>query len=92
MTHTHKQKEKLLKRVRRIRGQLEGVERRLENEVPCAEILQLAASVRGAMNGLVSELIEELLREHVVDPAREPDKRKAQGAQELLDVLRTYMK
>lgn len=92
MTHTYKHKEKLLKRVRRIRGQLEGVERRLVSEVPCTEILQLAASVRGAMNGLVSELIEEHLREHVVDPAREKDAKKAQGAQELLDVLRTYMK
>ena len=78
--------------MRRIRGQLEGVERRLVSEVPCTEILQLAASVRGAMNGLVSELIEEHLREHVVDPAREKDAKKAQGAQELLDVLRTYMK
>ena len=92
MAHTIRDKAKLLGRVRRIRGQVEAVERNLENEVPCAEILQLVASVRGAMNGLMSELIEDHIRQHVVDPAREPDPEKAQGAKELIEVLRTYMK
>lgn len=92
MAHTIRDKSKLLGRVRRIRGQVEAVERSLEGEVPCAEVLQLVASVRGAMNGLMSELIEEHIRCHVVDPAREPDAQKAQGAKELIEVLRTYMK
>lgn len=92
MAHTIRHKAKLLGRVRRIRGQVEAVERSLENEVSCAEILQLVASVRGAMNGLMSELIEDHIRQHVVDPAREPDPEKAQGAKELIEVLRTYMK
>lgn len=92
MAHTIRDKAKLLKRVRRIRGQVEAVERSLENEVPCAAILQLVASVRGAMNGLMSELIEDHIRQHIVDPAGEPDPEKAQGAKELIEVLRTYMK
>lgn len=92
MAHTIRDKPKLLGRVRRIRGQIEAVERSLENEAPCAEILQIVASVRGAMNGLMHELIEDHIRQHVVDPAREPDPEKAQGAKELIEVLRTYMK
>lgn len=92
MGHTIRDKTKLQGRVRRIRGQVEAVERSLQNEVPCVEILQLVASVRGAMNGLMSELIEDHIRQHVVDPAREPDSEKAQGAKELIEVLRTYMK
>lgn len=92
MAHTSRDKTKLLGRVRRIRGQVEAIERSLENEVPCAEILQLVASVRGAMNGLMSELIEDHIRQHVIDPAHEPDPGKAQGTKELIEVLRTYMK
>ncbi len=92
MSHTSRDKTKLLGRVRRIRGQVEAVERGLENEVPCADILQLVASVRGATNGLMSELIEDHIRQHVIDPARETDPERAKRASELIDVLRTYMK
>ena len=92
MAHTTKDKAKLLARVRRIRGQVEAVERALEAEIGCADVLMLVASVRGAVNGLTAELMEEHIRHHVVDPAREPDADHARGAQELIDVVRTYLK
>jgi DNA-binding FrmR family transcriptional regulator len=92
MAHTIREKTKLTARVRRLRGQIEAIERGLESEVGCTEILQLVASVRGAMNGLMAELIEEHIREHIVDPAKEPDAGKAEATGELIDVLRTYMK
>ena len=57
MTHTIREKTKLLARVRRIRGQVEAVERALEEEVGCADVLQVIASVRGAINGLMAEVI-----------------------------------
>ena len=50
MSHTIREKNKLLARVRRIRGQIEAVERALEAEIGCADVLQLIASVRGATN------------------------------------------
>lgn len=90
MAHTVRQKSKLLARIRRIRGQVEAVERALEAEVGCADVLQLIASVRGAMNGLMAEVMEDHIRQHVVDPARDPD--RARGAEELIDVVRTYLK
>ncbi len=92
MAHTVREKSKLIARVRRLRGQVEAVERGLENEVGCADILQLVASIRGAVNGLTNELIEDHIRNHVVDPAREPDAAKAEGARQLIEVLRAYMK
>lgn len=92
MSHTVKEKARLLARVRRIRGQVEAVERALEAEIGCTDVLQLVASVRGAMNGLTVELIEEHMRHHVTDPAREPDPDRARGAAELIDVIRTYLK
>lgn len=92
MSHTTKEKAKLLARVRRIRGQVEAVERALEADIGCADVLMLVASVRGAVNGLTAELMEEHIRHHVVDPTREPDADRARGAQELIDVVRTYLK
>jgi len=92
MAHLQKNKAKLVARVRRLRGQIEAIERALEGDAPCGERLQLIASVRGAVNGLTLELIEDHIRFHVVDPDKETDSAKAEGAAELIAVLRTYMK
>ena len=92
MSHTIKQKSKLLGRVRRIKGQLDAVERALESELACTDVLMLVASVRGAVSGLTAELLEDHIRHHVVDPAHERDPDKAKGAADLIDVVRTYLK
>ncbi|MGP3699938.1 metal/formaldehyde-sensitive transcriptional repressor, partial [Rhodobacter sp. NSM] len=86
MSHTTRDKAKLLARVRRLKGQLEAVERMLEAEAPCGEVLNLVASVRGAVTGLTAEMIEDHIREHVSDPARDDDPARAQGAAELIGV------
>jgi DNA-binding FrmR family transcriptional regulator len=92
MSHTAKHKHKLLARVRRLKGQIEAVERSLEAGVPCGEILNLVASIRGAVTGLTGELIEDHIREHVSNPETDTDRERAQGASELIDVVRTYLK
>lgn len=92
MGHTVREKQKLLNRVRRLRGQIEAVERALETELGCADVLQLIAGARGAINGLMAEVMEDHIRQHVVDPAREPDAGRARGAEELIDVVRSYLK
>ncbi len=92
MSHTVKHKSKLLARVRRLKGQVEAIERALESEAPCAEILNLTASVRGAVTGLTAELIEDHIREHISNPDKDDDPDRAQGAAELIDIIRTYLK
>lgn len=92
MSHTIKHKSKLLARVRRIKGQLDAVERALEAELGCADVLMLVASVRGAVGGLTTELLEDHIRHHVVDSAHEKDPEKAKGAADLIEVVRTYLK
>ncbi len=92
MSHTIREKSKLLARIKRIRGQVEAVERALEVEADCADVLQLVASIRGAVKGLTSELIEEHIRQHVIDPQLDPDSAQAAAAKQLIEVLRTYMK
>jgi len=92
MGHTAKNKVKLLNRVKRIQGQVEGIARRLDEGRGCGEVLQLIAAVRGAVNGLMAEVIEEHLREHVASPDIASDAERARGADEIVGILRTYLK
>jgi len=48
MAHTTKDQSELLSRVRRIRGQVEAIERALDGEHECSSVLQLMAACRGA--------------------------------------------
>lgn len=91
MSHTTREKTKLLNRVRRIRGQMEAVERALEDETGCAEVLQLIAGVRGAINGLMAEVVEDHILLHVADHDLTQEQRN-EGAAELIDVVRAYLK
>ncbi len=92
MTHTIRQKTKLLNRVRRIRGLVDAIERALENEADCEQVMHVIAACRGAMNGLLTEVVEDHIQTHLIDrlEAREPD--SAQAAEQLIDVLRRYFK
>ncbi len=92
MSHTIQSKAKLIARVRRIKGQVEAVERALEAEVGCADVLMLVASLRGAIQGLSVEVMEEHIRHNVVNPDTDPEPRRAKGAAELIEVVRTYLK
>jgi DNA-binding FrmR family transcriptional regulator len=92
VAHTIRDKKKLLNRIRRIRGQIEAVERALDQEQDCSTILQTIAACRGAINGLMAEVIEGHVRHHLVDPDKEPTSEKAKAAQELLDVVNAYLK
>ena len=89
--HTSRNKKKLIARVRRIRGQLEAVERAIAADEGCAAVMNTVAAARGALHGLVAELIEDHLRFHVLDPELRPSKRR-DAATELLDVVRAYVK
>jgi len=91
MAHTTKEKIKLLNRVRRVRGQVEALERAVDEEKGCADILHLVVAARGAMNSLMAEIIEDHIRMHVVDPAHEHGSR-ADGAEELIEIVRSYLK
>ena len=92
MAHTIKNKDKLILRVRRIRGQIEGVERALTSEQDCSDILRQITAARGAMNGLMAELLEDHVRFHVLDPTRKPTSGQAQAADELVDIVKAYLK
>jgi DNA-binding FrmR family transcriptional regulator len=91
MAHTVREKSKLLARVRRIRGQVDAVERALESELGCGDVLQLITSIRGAVNGLMAEVIEDHIRLHVIAPSLSA-KERDENADELIEVVRSYLR
>ena len=94
MSHLVRDKTKLLLRVRRIRGQVDAIERAIEEgaEDDCTAVMQLIAAARGAMDSLMASVLEGHVREHMIDPDRNPTSREARAAQELIDVVKTYFR
>jgi DNA-binding FrmR family transcriptional regulator len=92
MAHTIREKQKLLARVRRIKGQVEAIERALDDEARCDQVMHLIAGMRGAMAGLMAEVVEDHVRTHLVDAERHPGALDTEAAEQLLEVIRTYLK
>jgi DNA-binding FrmR family transcriptional regulator len=92
MGHVAKEKTKLLNRVKRLRGQLEAIERALEADDECADVLQQATSCRGALDGLIAELIEDHIRENMVDPSAGRETAQVLAAEELIEIVHQYLK
>ncbi|MCU6433366.1 metal/formaldehyde-sensitive transcriptional repressor [Undibacterium sp. Jales W-56] len=90
MGHTIRDKQKLLNRVRRIRGQVDAIERVLSEEGDCIQVLQQITSCRGAMTGLLAVVLEDHIRTHLVDA----DAHDGQGdaKEQLIDVIHSYFK
>ncbi|AKM09100.1 metal/formaldehyde-sensitive transcriptional repressor [Croceicoccus naphthovorans] len=91
MAHMQTDRTRLLARVHRITGQMAAIERAIDDDAACADVLHQVAGARGAINGLMNELIEEHLREHVARPDLDAEARQA-GMDELVAVIRRYAK
>ena len=91
MPHPEKEKQKLVARIRRIRGQVDAIERSLSTGDDCADILMLLANVRGGVNSLMAEVFEDHIRLHLMNP----DKSQVPApeiAEDLIDLVRAYLK
>ncbi len=92
MGHTSRDREKLLLRIKRIRGQVDGIQRTLESDDDCFVVLQTVAACRGALTGLMTEIIDGHVRDHILDPSQEPTAEQRKAAEQLLEILRAFLK
>lgn len=88
MSHTIANKKALISRVRRISGQVASLEKALEGDTGCDAVLQQVASIRGAVQGLMSQMLEDHLREHVA----ESNPHALHELEPVLAVLRSYLR
>jgi FrmR/RcnR family transcriptional regulator, repressor of frmRAB operon len=92
MSHVAKEKTKLLNRLKRIRGQIEAMERAVGADNECASVLQQATACRGALDGFIAEVIEDHIREHMLNPGAEGDAPQVLAAEELIEIVHQYLK
>jgi DNA-binding FrmR family transcriptional regulator len=90
MPQHEREKVKLLQRLRKLRGQLDAVERALSADEDCGGQLMLLAAVRGGINGLMGEVLEDHIRFHLTEGAKEQI--APELAEDLIDLVHAYLK
>jgi len=88
--HSPAEKKRVLTRVRRIKGQTDALERALEAGSECAAVLQQIAAIRGAVNGLMSEVLESHIREELGQAVA--DRGREASIDEIAALVRSYLK
>ena len=91
MSHIDKEKQKLVARIKRIRGQVDSIERSLSTEDDCADVLMLLANVRGGINSLMAEVLEDHIRHHLLSPEK-ASVPAHELAEDIIDLVRAYLK
>ena len=91
MTHLEKEKQKLVARIKRIRGQVDSIERSLSSGDNCADVLMLLANVRGGINSLMAEVLEDHIRLHLL-PSDTTMAQPQELAEDMIDLVRAYLK
>ena len=86
-----KENQKLVSRIKRIRGQVESIERSLTAQDDCADVLMLLAAVRGGVNSLMAEILEDHIRLHLLSPEK-ASARPQELADDMIDLVRAYLK
>jgi DNA-binding FrmR family transcriptional regulator len=88
MAHLSRERIELVSRTKKVIGQLESVLRGLEEDAHCADVLQRLAASRGAINSLMGELLED----HILNHMPRTNKASAEAAQDIIEIVRTYLK
>lgn len=99
MPHSPEDKKRAITRLRRIRGQAEALERSIAEGTDCGPVLQQLAAMRGAVNGLMSDVLEGHLRESLghadcAEPGPDdPTHARAHAAiDEIAALVRSYLR
>ena len=80
-------------RLKRIEGQIRGIQRMIENERYCIDILTQLSSVQGAIKSVEESILERHLKgcvQHSFSKGNKAD--KAEKIAEVIDVLKKFRK
>ena len=91
MADVDKEKQKLVARIKRIRGQVDSIERSLTMGDDCPDVLMLLANVRGGVNSLMAEVMEDHIRHHLLSTDRNSTPPN-ELAEDMIDLVRAYLK
>jgi len=82
------EKRALVVRLRRIKGQIEAIEKMVEGDIDCSDVLMQVVSARRALKSFSEEMIESQLHEYIESTANQSESRRELHS--LLTVLKRY--
>jgi CsoR family transcriptional regulator, copper-sensing transcriptional repressor len=85
-------RDELLTRLRRIEGQVRGLQRMLEEDRYCIDVLTQIASATRALQGVAMELLDEHVRHCVRDAIEQGPEAADAKVEEALDVIARLVK
>ncbi|MBQ9154570.1 MAG: metal-sensing transcriptional repressor [Solobacterium sp.] len=86
---SEEEKKKLLTRLRKAEGQIRGIEKMVESDLYCPDILIQVSAVTSALNSFNKELLAAHIRSCVAEDIREGNE---ETIDELVKVLQKLMK
>jgi DNA-binding FrmR family transcriptional regulator len=89
--HALRDRQAMINRVRRLRGQVEAIERALNGDVSCSDLIQRVTAARGAIDGLMAQILEEHVREYLLSDEEMPAKDRVHAAEELIGIIHSYL-
>ena len=89
----HAEKDALIKRMHRIQGQVRGIEKMVEDDRYCIDILTQIGAVSTALESLAFKILDEHVRHCVAGALASGDEAEAQiKAEELLNAVHRFSK
>jgi len=84
-------KQSLSDRLKRIEGQVRGVERMLQEDQPCAQVLHQISATQAALHGVSAVVLRNYLEHCVADAIQSGDRRRKDAVlNELMDVVKRF--
>ena len=80
-------KDEYLKRLRRIEGQVRGIQKMVDTDTYCIDILTQVSAITKALQAVSLGLLEDHVAHCVVDAARESDEAATEKVREAADAI-----
>ena len=81
----NKNKQKLVQRLKLIEGQVRGLQKMIEDEKYCIDVITQTSAVKSALSGVEDELMSSHLSTCVIDQIKDGQERKAIG-----EIIKVY--
>lgn len=90
MSQCNESKQDILVRLRRIEGQVKGIQKMVESEKGCLDILVQVAAVRSAINKVGGMVLENHSKKCVLQASQKDD--DGESLNELVDIILKFIK
>jgi DNA-binding FrmR family transcriptional regulator len=88
MSHSHTQTQAVLNRLARIKGHVEAIQKMVEEERSCPEVIVQIVAVRSALNKVAQIILKDHAEHCLIDAAKQGDfEAELEGFRKALDLM-----